>query len=467
MHRKAYQVLKDILTSPVRAFILFASLFGMMIIFIMPPFTGADEEAHFVRAYGISRGNFVIQDQEKVEMPVEFRKTIGCLQDKRPVPGEMYTYSYNSYGNEKQKTLTCMNAAGEEKEVYEPVMTSASGYSPLTFIPQVAAIYISDLFKAPIYIADYLVRIAVLAAYILMAGVAIKITPQRKWAMVGILLFPTAILQVSNPGADYMLIGSTAIFIAGILRSRQIDNVKDKVIYRKILALVVLAAVFMIVPKGLFPGICILPALFFFGSIRRDILIKSALAILVLAIGVTWQWFAVSIVNTVSENSTSLTDFPRAFYVTMFTGWANTDFIYSTPRLGIDTKIGMPSIAITVMNFLLAMYMFVDYGESKKKAQRSKEGIFFTASICIIACAIVIGTFAAMYVAASYLQHGDTGIRGVQARYFVPAFLLLAAVPYVRKFASSESTYRTVTIWGSLFILISQTLMLLHMHNWL
>lgn len=40
-------------------FILFALLFGLLFVFVTPPFQSVDEQAHFFRAYGISSGQFV------------------------------------------------------------------------------------------------------------------------------------------------------------------------------------------------------------------------------------------------------------------------------------------------------------------------------------------------------------------------------------------------------------------------
>lgn len=262
-------------TSPVKAFVLLSLIFGMSVLIIVPPFSGADEEAHFVRAYGISRGNFVIDNQEKVDMPVEFRNTLGCLQDKVTAPGVMYEYSYDDYGKQKKKTVACMLSTGSVSGETEQLKTTAPGYSPLTFIPQVAAIYVASILKAPLFVADYFVRVAVLFAYIGMAVIAIRLTPNRKWAMVGVLLLPTAIMQVTNPGADYMIIGSTAVFIAGILYSRRPDAMESMRSYNNVLILVTVAAVCMILTKGIFPGICILPLIFFFRSVEESTIFKE------------------------------------------------------------------------------------------------------------------------------------------------------------------------------------------------
>src|SRR5262249_36604864 len=44
---------------PVAVFLLLSIVFGLPVVFVTPPFRGADEPAHFLRAYGISRGEIV------------------------------------------------------------------------------------------------------------------------------------------------------------------------------------------------------------------------------------------------------------------------------------------------------------------------------------------------------------------------------------------------------------------------
>src|SRR5689334_15991636 len=51
--------LADLARRPVAVFVLLSLLFGVPGIFLTPPLRGADEPAHFLRAYGIAQGEIV------------------------------------------------------------------------------------------------------------------------------------------------------------------------------------------------------------------------------------------------------------------------------------------------------------------------------------------------------------------------------------------------------------------------
>src|SRR5947209_20492933 len=44
---------------PAAVFVLLSILFGLPAVFLIPPFRGADEPAHFLRAYGIAQGQII------------------------------------------------------------------------------------------------------------------------------------------------------------------------------------------------------------------------------------------------------------------------------------------------------------------------------------------------------------------------------------------------------------------------
>lgn len=84
-----------------------------------------------------------------------------------------------------------------------------------------------------------------------------------------------------------------------------------------------------------------------------------------------------------------------------------------------------------------------------------------------VAILVTVGSFAAMHVAAAYLQKGDDLIRSVQARYFYPAFLLLAIIPFTRKFTTSKRVYIKVVVIGSIALLATQAIAIAIAYQWL
>ena len=470
--KKCLKWFRSVFSSPVKAFVLLAGVFGLLIIFAAPPLTGADEEAHFVRAYGITNGDFRLYDTRQVSVPESFRKTLGCFQTKTSEPGDMYAYDYSNYGMNKRLSFACALGVPLQSDDTEWVYTSAQSYSPTTYIPQVLAILIGRAFDAPIVVMVYLVRLFVLTAYIFMIALAIRLLPVRKWALAGVALLPTPIILLTNPGGDYMLFGSISILAAVVIRSifiprKQLD--RENAVLITILAI---AAVMMVLPKGIFPGICFLPLIAFYGGLGYQKLKKILIVAGALIIGFCWQRLGVNVdLITMEKGINSPLDFPAAFLQTMFVRWVDTDFVYfgdyvSNASLSGE-HLGMPALIITVINILFAAYLFVGYPEKAKFQISKKQLLAFVGTSVICAAAVIIGSFAALFVGASYLQAADAAIRGVQTRYLFPAFFVLAAMPYLRKvFVDDERSMARIVIIGSIICLSAALAVSAIAYNW-
>lgn len=458
--------------SPLKVFVLLAAVFGLVFIVLMPPFTGSDEEAHFVRAYGLSEGDILLVNTTQVEVPTTYRQTIGCFQYKTPQPGETYTYIYGQYGIDKKIAFDCAFNLPLDRNNTEPVITTASFYSPTTYLPQVLAIHIGKLFNLPIIVIAYLTRLAVLIAYIFMVAVAIRLLPVRKWALAGIALLPHSIIHVTNPGGDYMLLGLTALLVAIVVRSfyltkEQLDSENRKLL----LSLAIISSLIML-PKGMFPGICLMPVLLFYGGLKYKLYRKIGVVSFALLVGAIWQKIgAPAILGQSSEaSSNSVTGLPAEFIRTMYYRWTDADFLQVGDPVGVFQRLGIhagtPSLIITVISILFAIYVFVGYPE-KLKIKVSKTTLSLLTIVGVIcAVGIVGGSFAALYLASSGLQDGTGVIRGVQARYFYPAFFVLVALPFVRYFHTTKSIYSKVVVAGTIMVLSSYVVTLLFQFRW-
>src|SRR6266545_89869 len=56
---RGWSWVSGLLRRPVAVFIVLATLFGIAALVLIPPLRGADEPAHFLRAYGIAHGQVV------------------------------------------------------------------------------------------------------------------------------------------------------------------------------------------------------------------------------------------------------------------------------------------------------------------------------------------------------------------------------------------------------------------------
>ena len=450
-------------SNPIAAFALIAVIFGSLAIVLSPPFTGADEEAHFVRAYGISNGVLILPHSNGVEMPESFRKTIGCFQSKMPLAGTMYLYEYGRYADDKKAAFHCALNVPLDEDKTEKVATSASFYSPTSYIPQAVIIVLGRLVDVPIVWISYGVRFAVLIAYICMIAIAIRISPVRKWALVGVALLPLSITHVTNPGADYMLLGLAGILTALVVESVHISKRDLERRNSSLIAGIAVTSLLLMLPKGFFPGVCLLPIVLLYGGLKYRIREKVSILGAALGVGYLWQVIgAPSLTGQSMATKTSVFDLPFEFIKTMFYRWKDTDFLYTGDIVknfyfaDIDTKVGMPAVAVTLMSILFATYLFVSYPERARSRLTKIEARAINLVAAFVATAVILGSFAALYLASADMQDG-TGIRGVQPRYFYVAFIMISMLPISRLFETrSRTVYISTVVLGSIALLLAE-----------
>ena len=129
---------------------------------------------------------------------------------------------------------------------------------------------------------------------------------------------------------------------------------------------------------------------------------------------------------------------------------------------------GMPSIIISLLNIAVAFYILVTYPEKHKKPVLSKkETVAIKWASVIVALLVIIGSFAALYIAGSYLQD-DTGIiKGVQTRYFYPALFALAMLPLWRGVSVNKvSQYAKFVLIASSMLLLTQAIVICIYFQW-
>lgn len=233
-----------------------------------------------------------------------------------------------------------------------------------------------------------------------------------------------------------------------------------------------ISAIIMVLPKGIFPGICLLPIIVFYGGIKYSRLRKVIIILLALFFGLSWQIYGINTdLVTMGTGMNSILDFPAAFFRTMFTRWVDTDFIYTGDSIGnipiSGNHLGMPAIIVSLMNALFAIYLFSSYPEKAKSKLPNRQNVIFVIVCIMCALAIIIGSFAALFVGASYLQEANSVIRGVQTRYFYPAFFVLACLPFRRRILLRDEKHMSqIVIIGSILCLSTLTLITMFAYHW-
>ena len=196
-----------------KIYVYIALIFGMLFVFLTPPFQSPDEDSHFKRSYQISKGNFY---------PIEKNHEMGNY-----FPEEMLLYI-----DEKLK----MQSNRDKKENYSEISEEEQGYMlydkmkfqnystvkviPIVYIAPAIGIVFSKL-CAKIIGLDmvttaymlYFARVFSLIVTIIITALAIKITPIRKKTFLTVGLIPMYLFLGSMVTYDNILNASLLLYL--------------------------------------------------------------------------------------------------------------------------------------------------------------------------------------------------------------------------------------------------------------
>jgi uncharacterized membrane protein len=208
--------------SPVTAFAAVSLLFGTLIILATPPLRGPDETAHFLRAYGVALGDIVpsshdAESRKGVFLPARIYEGFDYFENVRVGEKEAgfgYKSVFQAYFN-RQPFAT--NA--DRPPTFVPYGGS-EGYSPIAYLPQIAAALLARALHLDFVATFYLMRFAGLAAMTAFIAFAIATVRQLAWPILAIAMLPAAIYGRSIINSDGSALATalvvTALWLRGI-----------------------------------------------------------------------------------------------------------------------------------------------------------------------------------------------------------------------------------------------------------
>lgn len=416
---------------PENFFLLVSVLFFFLWQFIFPPFEAPDETDHYLRAYMISEGHFIAENNEAGELGAYFPESV--IDMIRKTDRERIF----EHPNEKQYLSALMDAS----KIYlsEPrndmfCSTAAMGlYSPIVYLPQVIGITCGRICNMPILYGYYLARLANIIIYLLFAYFSIKIIPFLKFSLLTICLLPITIQEVSSVAADGPVIGICILAISYIFYlaySPEVNYIKPKnIIYIGLLFIAISLA------KSAYIPLCFLyfliPAQKFYSSCWRwkygVILIFSSI--------ITWSAWSLSFLmieippfatrygaNIIpSEQMSYIYQNPSFFVIRCF---------YTIPLdvlrafvLGCSDII-KPIFFILPYSLLMFMPVFDQNDMNKINLVEKKR----MQSLFIFFIFIILFIIIHLSIFITWPQPIDDIINGVHGRYFIPFIILLIVV---------------------------------------
>jgi uncharacterized membrane protein len=183
--------------TPATAFLVIGAVIGVLFMAVTPPFGGADEPAHWYRAYQVSEGSIRAERQgDRVGgfLPTSLRLS---RHDRpwRGAPAPLRT---------------------DERAFVD--FRNTALYAPVPYVPHAVAIAAGRVAGLPPLALFYLARAAGLAAALALAFLAIGITPLGKRTFLLLALTPMAVRQMSLVTVDSVTNGASLLFLALCLR---------------------------------------------------------------------------------------------------------------------------------------------------------------------------------------------------------------------------------------------------------
>jgi membrane protein, related to actinobacillus protein (1944168) len=449
-----------------KKYLYIALIFGILFVFIVPPFQSPDEDSHFKKAYQVSKGKLYPEVKKNVignYFPTEMlnyiktkTKYIGN-RDKKYKYSEMVLDQYTKLNYEERKFTS-----------YSTVSVTPIAY----LVPATGIIFskiCAKIFDLESINTAYMLYFARFFSIIFMSFImylSIKITPvfKRTFAVFG--LIPMVIFLGSVISYDSLLISLTTLALSIILKITYDDKLK-KVPNNYIITLILIGVVLLNV-KGLYFLLYIL--LFLIpvkkvGNIKKMtrialIIILSILAItLVIKIPFLLLPKIKTDVNYASKQLNFVIHNPIKYSGILIDNIINQRFFQLSSIVGVFGLIDTynPFVIICFTYIWLIMVSISD-GVCDKIKINGK----FKILLIIYILFIIISVYSAMYInwtpAINGHKIGEADISGVQGRYFLPILLpilLLFSNKKIKRYSFIEKIRNNIFMPCIVILLVS------------
>ena len=440
--------IKSLFKKPENAFAVLAFIFGMGFLITIPPLQTPDEIAHFYRSYQVATGQWLLNKGEKGQsvawIPESISKTVRILAYDNPVAGD----SNKEYDLRTTRYALSIRLDKNKQRLVDA--DSAAGHTPFVYIPQGITLAALNILNTRPLIMIYASRVAVLLTWIFLAYFSIKLLPNRKWALVGILLIPMMSAQSISPGVDTVAIGLGVLFVSIIFNLRK---EKTERVSKNKKTILVLAAIMMVLAKPVMA--CILPMIYYMGrnKIKKEKIFTILTVLAPIIIYVLWSkvfssnvWLLPDGVVPGQQLKNLIThpwNFFVIFFNTFFFQWGDGVVSSLVGNFGpLDTPLSQPFVIIGFL--LVAFYTFVSY---------EREGTI--SNRWIILTLLVIYLF--VVCLAMYLVYSPVGFGifyGLQGRYFLIIPIVLIMSGCLSFLHASQKIYKNIVLLGSTALLL-------------
>lgn len=233
-----------------KLFVVLGLVFGIMLVFVNPPFHTNDENDHFYCAYHLSKGILIPQQGDGIvggPLPVNLKNTVQSFQG---IP----FFQGSKLSEARVKELSSIPLNEKDAQFFH---NPYYGSNPIAFIPHAAGIAIGKSFKSnPVWLG-WFGRLGGLFCFIVIIFFAIRLTPVFKSMFFLYALTPMILYQAASVTYDMLNLALTFLIIALALKYAltpgYIMKTSDFIV-------IILVSILFTMSKGGYP---LIPLLFF------------------------------------------------------------------------------------------------------------------------------------------------------------------------------------------------------------
>ena len=406
--------------NPQKYFLILAGIFGIMSVFLVPPFQRSDEINHFRRVEEISNGQFIGTNLDG--------KRGGYL----PADLGRITYELNSKGIQDDRSK--LQDVGEifktlgfapSVAVFTEYKNPSWPYPPVLYLPQAIGAVLAKVSQRTM-VTFYLSRLFNLFFWAFAVYLAISITPCFKWGFFMLALLPTSLQQAASVSPDALINGVSFLWFAFIFK---FSMDRDKILLgSRDLVVLLIFSLLLILSKAVYSPLVLLllfiPSDKFGSKVRYFSFLTSIVLIDCIAGYAFWHWSVNSFSSLggsaagVAPETVSKIGFILNNPVSSFKGYFN-----EVLTKALFSRQFIPGVFGGVV-FLTTLLVFITNHEGGAVEIMTREK-------GILAALLFSVTLLIFYVFLS--PDSVKVVDGVQGRYFIPIGIGIFALAYSSK----------------------------------
>ena len=201
-------------------FLALALFFGILWLFLIPPFQSPDENEHFMRSWSLSDGNIFLEQAKDDDghavtgayMPMDAADLPDRLEYRMIMRNPFMKFDFRLF---RDNVLTQDFKAGSDKRVFKKI--AVGDYCPIAYIPQTAGILAGRALGFSPLGCFYTARIFALLFYAFMVFAALRVMPFGKNILMTVALLPMSLGIAASLNTDIVLNAVMFLFMAYVL----------------------------------------------------------------------------------------------------------------------------------------------------------------------------------------------------------------------------------------------------------